>query len=97
MGTAAAAAALGEADVVLLAGDKASGGATFSWTLPRADQTVVQLDLDPAELGRAFPLRAALLGDAGPGLAASDGRLDDDGAEPAASRTGPRGGPGWRS
>jgi acetolactate synthase-1/2/3 large subunit len=70
MGTAAAAAALAEADVVLLAGTKASGGATFSWTLPRADQAVLQLDIDPAELGRAFPLRAALLGDARPGLQA---------------------------
>jgi acetolactate synthase-1/2/3 large subunit len=55
MGTAAAAAALAEADVVLLAGTKAGGGATFGWSLPRADQAVVQLDLDPAELGRAFP------------------------------------------
>ena len=84
MGTAAAAAALGAADVVLLAGCKASGGATFSWTLPRADQTVLQLDLDPAELGRAFPLRAALLGDARAGLAALTAALDDDGGEPAA-------------
>src|ERR1035437_3385361 len=42
MGTSAAAAALAEADVVLLAGTKASGGATFSWTLPRADQAVLQ-------------------------------------------------------
>jgi acetolactate synthase I/II/III large subunit len=31
---------------------------------------VIQLDLDPAELGRAFPLQAALLGDALAGLAA---------------------------
>ena len=84
MGTAAAAAALAEADLVLLAGCKASGGATFSWTLPRADQAVLQLDLDPAELGRAFPLRAALLGDARAGLAALAAALDDGGAEPAA-------------
>ena len=88
MGTAAAAAALGEADVVLLAGCKASGGATFSWTLPRADQAVLQLDLDPAELGRAFPLRAALLGDARAGLAALTAALDDDGGG-----TGRRAGP----
>jgi len=31
---------------------------------------VLQLDIDPAELGRAFPLRGALLGDARPGLRA---------------------------
>jgi len=70
MGTTAAAAALGEADVVLLAGCKAGSGATYGWTLPRAGQAVLQLDIDPAELGRAFPLRAALLGDARAGLAA---------------------------
>jgi acetolactate synthase-1/2/3 large subunit len=69
MGTAAAAAALAEADVVLLAGTKAGSGATFGWSLPRADQSVVQLDLDPAELGRAFPHAVAVLADARPGLA----------------------------
>jgi acetolactate synthase-1/2/3 large subunit len=70
MGTAAAAAALAEADVVLLAGTKAGGGATFGWTLPRRDQEVVQLDLDPAELGRAFPLAVPVLADARQGLRA---------------------------
>jgi acetolactate synthase-1/2/3 large subunit len=70
MGTTAAAAAMAEADVVLLAGTKASGGATYGWTLPRPGQTVVQLDIDPAELGRAFDIAAALLGDAKAGLTA---------------------------
>jgi acetolactate synthase-1/2/3 large subunit len=70
MGTAASAAALAEADVVLLAGTKASSGATFGWTVPRPDQVVLQLDVDPAELGRAFCVHAALLGDARAGLEA---------------------------
>jgi acetolactate synthase I/II/III large subunit len=70
MGTSAAAAALAEADVVLLTGTKASSGATYGWTLPRADQDIVQLDIDPAELGRAFGVAAAMLGDARAGLAA---------------------------
>ncbi len=70
MGTSAAAAALAEADVVLLAGAKASSGATYGWTLPGADAEVVQLDIDPAELGRAFGLAAAVLGDARAGLTA---------------------------
>jgi acetolactate synthase I/II/III large subunit len=64
MGTSAAAAALAEADVVLLTGTKASGGATYGWTLPHAGQQVVQIDIDPAELGRAFEVAAAMLGDA---------------------------------
>ena len=70
MGTTAAAAALAEADVVLLAGCKAGSGATYGWTLPAPGEAVLQLDIDRAELGRAFPLRAALLGDARAGLAA---------------------------
>jgi acetolactate synthase I/II/III large subunit len=83
MGTTAAAAALAEADVVLLAGCKAGSGATYGWTLPRPGQAVLQLDIDPAELGRAFPLRAALLGDARAGLAALLTAMADDGpAEP---------------
>jgi len=83
MGTTAAAAALAEADVVLLAGCKAGSGATYGWTLPRPGQAVLQLDIDPAELGRAFPLRAALLGDARAGLAALLTVMQADGpAEP---------------
>jgi acetolactate synthase I/II/III large subunit len=70
MGTSAAAAALAEADVVLLAGTKASGSATYGWTLPHAGQQVVQLDIDPAELGRAFEVAAAMLGDARAALTA---------------------------
>lgn len=70
MGTSAAAAAFAEADVVLLAGTKASGGATSGWTLPHASQQVVQLDIDPAELGRAFEVAAAMLGDARESLTA---------------------------
>jgi acetolactate synthase I/II/III large subunit len=68
MGTSAAAAALAEADVVLFAGTKAGSGPTFGWTLPADGQAIVQLDLDPAELGRAFPVTAAVLADARPGL-----------------------------
>jgi acetolactate synthase-1/2/3 large subunit len=70
MGTSAAATALAEADVVLLVGTKSSGGATYGWTLPRRDQEVVQLDIDPVELGRAFGTAAVLLSDARAGLEA---------------------------
>jgi acetolactate synthase-1/2/3 large subunit len=84
MGTAAAATALAEADTVLLLGTKAGGNPTFGWTLPRADQAVVQLDVDPVELGRAFPLRAGLLADARAGLEALGQALQEP-ADPAAA------------
>jgi acetolactate synthase I/II/III large subunit len=70
LGTASAAAVVGAADVVLLVGTKAGSGATFGWTLPRPDQRVVQVDVDPQELGRAFPLAAGILADARPGVEA---------------------------
>ena len=54
--------------MVLLAGTKAGSGPTYGWTLPHDGQAIVQLDVDPAELGRAFPLAAAVLADARPGL-----------------------------
>ncbi len=86
MGTEAAAAAMAEADVVLLAGSKASGGATFSWTLPRPDQRVVQVDVDPAELGRAFGWALPVLADARPGVRALAAALD---APPGDERAAP--------
>jgi acetolactate synthase I/II/III large subunit len=88
MGTGAAAAALAEADVVLLAGTKASGGATYGWTLPHVGQQVVQLDIDPAELGRAFEVAAAMLGDARAGLAALLTELGTGAAGVTGSATG---------
>lgn len=83
MGTTAARATLEEADVVFVVGAKASGGATYGWTLPRADQRVVQLDVDPAEIGRAFPVAAALVGDARLGLASVLQALGEDGGTAA--------------
>jgi acetolactate synthase I/II/III large subunit len=79
MGSAAATAAIDAADVVFLVGTKAGSGPTFSWTRPRPDQSVIQLDIDPAELGRVFPLRAAILADARAGLHALLIALADQG------------------
>jgi acetolactate synthase I/II/III large subunit len=80
MGAACAAAAMTEADVILLVGTKAGGGATFNWTCPRPDQTVVQIDIDPWELGRVFPLAAAVNADARSGLTALTRALAEAGA-----------------
>ena len=93
MGAAPATAALAEADVVLLIGSKASGGVTANWSLPRSDQAVLQLDIDPAELGRAFPLEAGMLGDAQAGVLALSAALAN---RRSPSQTGPPGGSDWR-
>jgi acetolactate synthase I/II/III large subunit len=81
MGTTAAAAAAAEADVLLLVGTKAGSGTTLGWSLPRAGQRVAQVDVDPAELGRDFPVEAFVLGDARDSLEAVLAAL---GASPAA-------------
>jgi acetolactate synthase-1/2/3 large subunit len=82
MGTPAATSALDSADVVFLVGTKAGSGPTFNWTRPRHDQIIIQLDIDPAELGRVFPLAAAMFADARSGLQALVDAIADHGQTP---------------
>jgi acetolactate synthase-1/2/3 large subunit len=95
MGTSAAAAAFAEADVVLLVGTKSGSAATYGWTLPRPGQAVIGLDIDPAELGRAFGLDAAMLADARAGLSALLTALGEPTAGGCGAKRGssPRGNP----
>jgi acetolactate synthase-1/2/3 large subunit len=58
-----------EADLVFLVGFKSSQQSTYAWALPRPDQTVIHLDVDPYEIGKVFKTEVALLGDAATGLA----------------------------
>lgn len=62
--------AMEAADVVLLVGFKSGQNSTFNWTLPRPEQKVIHLDLDPAEIGKVFVTEVGLTGDAKLGLAA---------------------------
>jgi acetolactate synthase-1/2/3 large subunit len=64
MGTSAARMAAEQADALIFVGSKAGSVATLSWSLPRPGQAVAQIDVDPAELGRDFPLDALALADA---------------------------------
>jgi thiamine pyrophosphate-dependent acetolactate synthase large subunit-like protein len=70
------------ADVVLVVGCRLDDVQTARWTLPLG--TVVQIDVDPAAIGRSYPVAAGIVGDArlalegllaelgdGPGTAAS--------------------------
>jgi len=70
MGTPAARAALEGADVVVFLGTKAGSGPTFAWSLPRADQKIIQIDIDPAEIGRSFADVIGIFADARSGLRA---------------------------
>ncbi len=55
---------LAEADLVLFVGSHTGDQVTDLWTLPRAGTAVIQIDIDPAELGRNFPATVPLVGDA---------------------------------
>src|SRR2546426_623782 len=55
---------LSEADLVFFIGSHAGGQVTTNWQVPRPGIAAIQLDIDPEELGRNYPLQAALLGDA---------------------------------
>ena len=53
-----------EADLVLYVGSHTSDQVTDVWTVPEPGTTVIQIDVEPSELGRSYPNEVALLGDA---------------------------------
>ena len=55
---------LAEADVVFFVGSHSGGQVTNEWRIPRPGTRVIQLDINPAELGRSFPITVGLQGDA---------------------------------
>ncbi|HET9016127.1 MAG TPA: thiamine pyrophosphate-dependent enzyme [Thermomicrobiaceae bacterium] len=56
-----------ESDVVLVAGTRFVPGMNQNWDL-RPDQTVIQLDIDPEEVGRNVPVSIGIVGDVKDGL-----------------------------
>ncbi len=56
--------ALAQADVVFFIGSHTGGQVTNNWLFPPAGTRVIQLDIDPAELGRNYPNAVSILGDA---------------------------------
>ncbi len=53
-----------EADLVFFAGTQTGGMVTHFWSVPPIGTPAIQLDIDPEELGRNYPLKASILGDA---------------------------------
>lgn len=66
-----------DADVLLMVGCKSGQNSTFNWTLPHVEQKVIQLDIDPAEIGKVSHADVGLLGDAKLGLNLLVGVLKD--------------------
>ncbi len=62
--------ALEEADLVVVIGSRLSEVTTQTYSLPRPDQAVIQVDVDPAEVGATVPVERGIVSDAGAALAA---------------------------
>ena len=52
-----------ESDLVFFIGSHTGSQITNNWRLPRKGTTIIQLDINPAELGRSFPIQIGLMGD----------------------------------
>jgi acetolactate synthase-1/2/3 large subunit len=57
-----------EADLVLFVGSHTGSQVTDGWRLPAPGTEVIQIDIDPAELGRSYPNSVAIMGDAATAL-----------------------------
>ena len=70
MGNPVANRALADAEIVVYVGCKAGQAATLNYTTPAAGTAVIQIDIDPEEVGRNHPETLALVGDARQALTA---------------------------
>ena len=59
-----------QADLVCFIGTETGGMTTHTWQVPKIGTPALQIDINPAVIGRNYPLRAALCGDAKVTLAA---------------------------
>jgi len=57
------------ADLVCFIGTETGGMTTHFWAVPKIGTPAIQIDLEPEALGRNYPLKAAVLGDAKAALA----------------------------
>ena len=71
------------ADLVFYVGSHTGSQVAARWQVPRPGTTVIQLDINPAELGRHYPNRVSLWGDARLGLR---GLIESSDASTAAIR-----------
>jgi acetolactate synthase-1/2/3 large subunit len=55
---------IGQADLVCFIGTETGGMTTNFWTVPKIGVSAIQIDIEPECLGRNYPLKAAVLGDA---------------------------------
>jgi acetolactate synthase-1/2/3 large subunit len=74
--------AVAEADVAFFIGSQAGGHVTNNWNAPVTGTTIIHCDVEPEEIGRNYPAKVGLLGDAQVTL-----QMMIEMAQPAAPRT----------
>ena len=52
-----------EADLVFFVGSHTGGQVTHDWRIPPTGTHVIQLDINPAEIGRSYPIKLGIQGD----------------------------------
>jgi acetolactate synthase-1/2/3 large subunit len=71
-----------EADLVIYAGSNTSDHTTANWTMPKQGTAIIQIDIDPLEIGRNYPGVIGILSDVHAGLEAlavdTDAQKHDD-------------------
>ena len=78
---------IASSDLLLAVGTRFSYFPTGGWSL-RLPETIVQIDLDPAEIGRNYRIAASVIGDARVSLEKLDAALAGKGHKSAVDRTG---------
>lgn len=68
---------LQEADVILLVGTRTNQNGTDSWTLLPPNAQIIQIDIDPMEIGRTYEAKVRISADARSSLEALAARLWD--------------------
>lgn len=56
--------AVAQADLVFFIGSQTGSQVTHNWRIPKPGTPVIQLDIDPEEIGRSYPALVGLVGDA---------------------------------
>ena len=51
-------------DLVIFIGSQTSSQLTLDWQVPRAESKIIQIDIDPEEIGKHYPVEASAVGDA---------------------------------
>jgi len=67
---------VGGANLVCYVGSKTGGMTTHFWQVPTPGIDAIQIDLEPSEIGRNYPLKAAVQGDAKAVLSAMVDQMD---------------------